>query len=103
VTSAAVAGASERAIMNQTGHRSAVMVRRYIRDAELVPGECGGAGGAIEITLSGQPSSVSLGMKECSRWHYGQGTVWGTPNTSIGILSRLNQTANSRAHSTAAG
>jgi integrase len=35
VTSAAIAGASERAIMNQTGHRSNVMVRRYVRDANL--------------------------------------------------------------------
>jgi integrase len=35
VTSAAIAGASERAIMNQTGHRSAAMVRRYSRDADL--------------------------------------------------------------------
>lgn len=31
-TSAAIAGASERAIMNQAGHKSAAMVRRYIRD-----------------------------------------------------------------------
>jgi site-specific recombinase XerD len=34
-TSAAIAGASERSIMNQTGHRSAQMVRRYIRDGSL--------------------------------------------------------------------
>jgi integrase len=34
-TSAAIAGASERAIMNQTGHRSTAMVRRYIRDGNL--------------------------------------------------------------------
>lgn len=34
-TSAAIAGASERSIMNQTGHRSVLMVRRYIRDANL--------------------------------------------------------------------
>jgi integrase len=33
--SAAIAGASERAIMNRTGHRSAAMVRRYIRDGNL--------------------------------------------------------------------
>ena len=30
-TSAAAAGAPERAIMNTTGHRSTTMVRRYIR------------------------------------------------------------------------
>lgn len=34
-TSAAKAGKSERAIMRQTGHRSPLMVRRYIREAEL--------------------------------------------------------------------
>jgi integrase len=34
-TSAAIAGASERSIMNQTGHRSVQMVRRYIRDGIL--------------------------------------------------------------------
>lgn len=34
-TSAANAGASERSIMAQTGHRSAAMVRRYIRDGSL--------------------------------------------------------------------
>ena len=34
-TSAAIAGASERSIMNQTGHRSVQMVRRPIRDGSL--------------------------------------------------------------------
>jgi integrase len=34
-TSAAKARVPERAIMNQTGHRSVAMVRRYIRDGEL--------------------------------------------------------------------
>lgn len=34
-TSAATAGASERSMMNQTGHRSVQMVRRYIRDGSL--------------------------------------------------------------------
>jgi site-specific recombinase XerD len=34
-TSAAIAGASERSIMNQTGHRSVQMVRRYIREGAL--------------------------------------------------------------------
>lgn len=34
-TSAAAGGASERDIMAQTGHRSADMVRRYIREANL--------------------------------------------------------------------
>jgi integrase len=34
-TSGAAAGASERAIMNQTGHRSVIMVLRSIRDGEL--------------------------------------------------------------------
>lgn len=34
-TAAAIAGKSERAIMNQTGHRSTATVRRYIRDGNL--------------------------------------------------------------------
>jgi len=34
-TSAAIAGASERSIMRQTGHRSVQMVRRYIREGSL--------------------------------------------------------------------
>jgi integrase len=34
-TQAALNGASERAIMRQTGHTSVIMVRRYIREAEL--------------------------------------------------------------------
>jgi integrase len=34
-TSAAAAGKSERAIMSQTGHRSVMTVRRYIRDGNL--------------------------------------------------------------------
>jgi integrase len=34
-TSAAAAGASERSIMRQTGHRSEKMVRRYIKDGSL--------------------------------------------------------------------
>jgi integrase len=33
--SAAIAGASERSIMNQTGHKSVQMVRRYIREGSL--------------------------------------------------------------------
>jgi integrase len=35
VTSAAMAGASERSIMAQTGHRSVGMVRRYVRSCSL--------------------------------------------------------------------
>jgi integrase len=34
-TAAAIAGASEPAIMRQTGHRSAAMLRRYVREASL--------------------------------------------------------------------
>lgn len=34
-TSAAIGGASERSIMNQTGHHSVTMVRRYIREGNL--------------------------------------------------------------------
>lgn len=42
-TSAAAAGKTERAIMAQTGHRSSVMVRRYIKRASLFD-ECGAQG-----------------------------------------------------------
>jgi integrase len=35
-TEAAKAGKSERAIMAHTGHRSVVMVRRYIREASVL-------------------------------------------------------------------
>jgi integrase len=41
-TAAAVAGASERSIMKQTGHRSVQMVRRYIRDGSLFRENSGG-------------------------------------------------------------
>jgi integrase len=41
-TSAAIAGASERSIMRQTGHRSVQMVRRYIRDGNLFRDNSGG-------------------------------------------------------------
>jgi len=34
-TSAAAAGASERTIAQQTGHKSMVILRRYIRDGNL--------------------------------------------------------------------
>ena len=34
-TSAAIAGASERSIQQQTGHKSIMVLRRYIRDASL--------------------------------------------------------------------
>jgi integrase len=34
-TSAAAGGATERSIMNQTRHRSANMIRRYMRHAEV--------------------------------------------------------------------
>jgi site-specific recombinase XerD len=44
-TSAAAAGASERAIMAQTGHTSVAMVRRYIRDGDLFRDNAAGAGG----------------------------------------------------------
>jgi site-specific recombinase XerD len=45
VTSAAVAGASERKIMDQTRHRSVTMVRRYVRDGNLFRENVSGAVG----------------------------------------------------------
>jgi hypothetical protein len=60
-TAAAIAGASERSIMNQTGHRSVQMVRRYIRDGSRLdcwrfhrvpkPVEDGGSDGLVANTL----------------------------------------------------
>jgi len=41
-TTAAIGGASERSIMQQTGHRSVQMVRRYIRDGSLFRENSGG-------------------------------------------------------------
>lgn len=45
VTSAAAGGASVKAIMNQTGHRSLETVMRYMRDASLFRGNALGATG----------------------------------------------------------
>lgn len=45
-TSAAIAGASERSIMEQTGHNSVGMVRRYIRDGNLFRGNAAGTLGS---------------------------------------------------------
>lgn len=42
-TAAALAGAQERDIMRQTGHRSTAMVRRYIRDGNLFHANAAGA------------------------------------------------------------
>ena len=44
-TSAAAAGVEERAIMAQTGHRSVVVARRYIRDGSLFRGNAAAAVG----------------------------------------------------------
>jgi integrase len=46
-TSAAIAGASERSIMRQTGHRSVQMVRRYIRDGSLFRENSRGEAGIV--------------------------------------------------------
>jgi integrase len=40
VTSAAAAGKPERAIQQQTGHKSLLVMRRYIRDGELFRNNC---------------------------------------------------------------
>jgi site-specific recombinase XerD len=45
-TAAAMAGASERSIMAQTGHRSERMVRKYIRDGQLF---CDNAAAAVGL------------------------------------------------------
>jgi integrase len=41
-TSAAMAGAEERAIMRQTRHKSVSVARRYIRDGSLFRGNAAG-------------------------------------------------------------
>ena len=41
-TAATIAGASERSIQNQTGHKSVQMLRRYIRDGSLFRENSGG-------------------------------------------------------------
>lgn len=46
-TRAAIAGATERSIMNQTGHRSVQMVRRYIRDGSLFRENSAGQAGTV--------------------------------------------------------
>lgn len=46
-TSAAIAGASERSIMNQTGHRLVQMLRRYIREGSLFRENSAGKVGAL--------------------------------------------------------
>jgi hypothetical protein len=48
-TRAAIAGASERSIMNQTGHRSVQIVRRYIRDGSLFRENSAGKLGAVVL------------------------------------------------------
>ena len=64
-TSAAADGVSERAIMNQTGHRSLTMVRHYIRDGELFPevqASNASSGLAVSPTrVLAQPSMASTG------------------------------------------
>jgi integrase len=59
-TSAAIAGASERAIMNQTGHRSAAMVRRYIRDGNLFRGNVAAKVGCRSSQCGAGFSSIAL-------------------------------------------
>ena len=44
-------GASERSIMNQTGHRSVQMVRRYIRDGSLFRENSAGNWGSNSVTI----------------------------------------------------
>ena len=41
-TSAAAHGVEERKIMDQTGHKSVTMVRKYIREGELFRGNAAG-------------------------------------------------------------
>jgi hypothetical protein len=57
-TQAAKNGASERSIMRQTGHRSVVMVRQYIREAELF---CDNAAARLgDIKMIVKPGSTGI-------------------------------------------
>ena len=57
---AAIAGASERSIMNQTGHRSVQMVRRYIRDGSLFRENSAGKWGCSGAAVRFCPQNPSL-------------------------------------------
>lgn len=58
VTSAAAAGVAERAIMNQTGHKSLPTLRRYIRDDSLFRENAAAAVGLWEGAISGTDRSA---------------------------------------------
>ena len=60
-TSAAAAGASERVIMSQTGHRSADMVRKYIREGNLFTSNPAGDGWSV------MRLPVRRGRSNCAR------------------------------------
>jgi hypothetical protein len=62
-TAAAIAGASERSIMNQTGHRSVRMVRRYIREGSLFRENSAGKLGTIGFRLV--LASISRNVRLC--------------------------------------
>jgi integrase len=60
-TTAAIGGASERSIQNQTGHKSVQMLRRYIRDGNLFGKQRGEAGAVDRSDCSAnRPSGVSF-------------------------------------------
>ena len=69
-TSAAAGGASERAIVAQTGHRSADMVRRYVREANLFAADNGASLGGLRrrarapVSLSSMPTEAGTGLVE---------------------------------------
>jgi hypothetical protein len=82
---AAKAGKSERSIMKQTGHRSATMVWRYIRDAELFDQNA-----AAGIGLEGKAASRSPALPIAS------GHRW-TVSTSLAQARRPSETSKYRA------
>jgi integrase len=59
-TAAAKAGKSERSIMEQTGHRSVSVVRRYIRDAELFDDNAAAGMASIPSKLRGSSPTRRL-------------------------------------------
>ena len=58
VTQAIRGGASDHAIMAQTGHRSSDMVRRYRRETDLFVENAGGKFGTVKRDVSGPPAGL---------------------------------------------
>jgi len=103
VTSAAAAGASERAIMAQTGHRSVTMVRKYIREGSLFRENAAAVVGLraarvshrhISPTKGGARSTVRSDLAPDSCWYALCATIIGNRGKPSGE-SRLRKSIDS--------